>query len=259
MDVELTSSESPSSETREALIERLLKTAEGRAKILASLVEPTRVRIQNLAIPIQAFRLLGDEEEVPEGLVEQVIEASCAPSIQPYSEEEIKSGGPVPGRTGELFIRTMELLSTQLQVAISEKLFQALNERATLVSSASFSKEGMDAVLAAKIFMTARTYADARKVLPWWLEPEDLIEKMRAGLLGKYEGGEIFISRLNPVDTVFGCDELGRVKVKVIPVRLERDVPWETNLEMKVEVRVYWNPAVTPKKWEIAPSLRVSS
>ena len=259
MDVKLTSPESSSNETREDLIERLLKTEGGRAKILVSLVDPTRLRIESLAIPIQAFRLLGDEEEIPEGWVEQMIVASCAPSIQPYSEEEIKSGSPVPGRTGGLFIRTMELLSTQLQVTISERLFQALNEWAALVSSSPFSKEGMDAVLASKIFMAARTYADARKELPLSFDLENYIdEKMRAGRFGKYRGGEIYISRMNPVDTVFGCDELGGVKVKVIPVRLEQEVPWETNLEMKVEVRVYWNPEVNPKKWAVTPELEVA-
>lgn len=258
MDVELTSSEATSHETREVVLENLLKTKEGRARILASLVHPMRLGIENMAIPIQAFRLLGDEEEIPEGWAEQVFEASSAPSIRPYNEEEIKSGGPVPGRTGWMFIRAMELLSTQLQVSISEKLFQALEERATLVSSAPFSKEGMDAVLAEKLFMTARTYADVRKNLPWWLENENSIEKLRLGFLGKYEDGDLYISRMCPPDTVFGCNELGAFRVRVIPVRLERDVPWETNLEMKVELRVYWNPTVMPKKWAIAPNLQIS-
>lgn len=242
----------------ETLLGELLQTSEGRAKILLSMKVPIERQLAYTAMPARAF--YAHKEEV-EGVEPEVVELPMVrleldfthTGVHPLTEEKKW------GNAGSIFSRSIELCKHQFNTTLGEWFFAALEARATALS-ATFSQEGMDAVISDCVFMDARVYAGLRKS-SWFQEHSELEGSaviLRTGRMGSYRDGGIVVTRLLPTDVMYSCENLGHLELDVQPVLLELTDTGAV-LEVKCTARAFWKPGcITVRRWDILPTLSVA-
>ena len=236
-----------SNEVKQQVISEYLKTAVGRAKLAASMIQPLRTRrdysavgrktflVENLpdgALPIYdkdpdvtAF-VVGEEGEnilaiqKPRRVIFPLFEVASNPEI-PLTQ--------IKERRFDLIERAQDLAKAQIQAAEDERVFAILDTIAVsgfdtlpgqtnpdvavlapispAVLADAFAEIERHDLRVARIYMNAIDYADIRKFGRDILDIESQAHLLKTGLQAVLWGAQIITSRLVPVGFVYVCCE----------------------------------------------------
>ncbi len=250
-----------SNETKQQIISEYIKTAAGRAKLAASMIQPLRLRRDYTAVGRKTFLV----EQLPDGalpiydkdpdVAAFVVgeEGENILSIQKprrviFPLFEIASNPEIPltqikERRFDLIERAQDLAKAQIQAAEDERVFAILDSIAasgfdTLgptnadvavvapispsVLADAFAEIERHDLRVARIYMNAVDYADIRKFGRDILDIESQATLLKTGLQATLWGAQIITSRLVPVGFVYICAE--PENFGRIPVRTELTV-----------------------------------
>lgn len=248
--------------TKQKLISRLIKTASGRQRLAASMIQPLRSRrdyasvgrktflVEQLpdgALPIYdkdpdvVAYVVGEEGEniqavqKPRRVIIPLFEIAALPTI-PLSQ--------IKERRFDLIERAQQLGKSQIQAAEDERVFAILDSVATngfdsipgtvnpdvqvvapisqAVLADAFAEIEKHDLRVARIYMNARDYSDIRKFGREILDLESQATLLNTGLQSTLWGAQIIVSRLVPAGFVYLCTE--PEMFGRIPVRTELTV-----------------------------------
>jgi len=251
-----------SNEVKQQVISDYIKTASGRAKLAASMIQPLRTRrdytsvcrktflVENLpdgALPIYdkdpdvTAYVVGEEGEnilaiqKPRRVIFPLFEIASNPEI-PLSQ--------IKERRFDLIERSQDLAKSQIQAAEDERGFAVLDSIAvsgfdTLpgqtnpdvavvapispsVLADAFAEVERHDLRVARIFMNAVDYADVRKFGRDILDIESQATLLKTGLQATLWGAQIITSRLVPAGFVYVCAEAANFGR--FPVRTELSI-----------------------------------
>jgi hypothetical protein len=236
-----------SNETKQAIISEYIKTAAGRAKLAASMIQPLRLRRDYTAVGRKTFLV----EQLPDGALPiydkdpdvtafvvgeegENILAVQKPRRVIFPLFEIASNPEIPltqikERRFDLIERSQDLAKAQIQAAEDERVFAVLDSIAvsgfdTLpgqtnpdvavvapispsVLADAFAEIERHDLRVARIYMNAVDYADIRKFGRDILDIESQATLLKTGLQAVLWGAQIITSRLVPVGFVYVCAE----------------------------------------------------
>lgn len=247
---------------KQALIQKMLQSPSGRAKLAASMTQPLRLRRDYASVGRKTFLV----EQLPDGALPiydkdpdvtayligeegQNIVAVTKPRRVLFPLFEIASNPEIPltqvkERRFDLIERSQDLAKAEIQAAEDSRVFAVLNGIAVNGFDSVAGQTNPDvpviaplngAVLAdafalierhdlrvARVYMNARDYADVRKFGRDILDIESQANLLKTGLQAILWGAQIITSRLVPVGTVYVCCEPEHFGR--IPVRTELTV-----------------------------------
>jgi HK97 family phage major capsid protein len=247
---------------KQRIISEYIKTAAGRAKLAASMVQPLRSRRDYTAVGRKTFLV----EELPDGALPiydkdpdvtayvvgeegENIVAIQKPRRVIFPLFEIASNPEIPltqikERRFDLIERSQDLARAQIQAAEDERVFAVLDSIAvsgfdTLAAQTNpdiavvapispsvladaFAEVERHDLRVARIYMNATDYADIRKFGRDILDIETQATLLKTGLQSTLWGAQIITSRLVPAGYVYVCCE--PENFGRIPVRTELTV-----------------------------------
>lgn len=263
-----------SPELKHQLIGEHIKTAAGRAKLAASMIQPLRTRRDYTSVARKAFLV----EQLPDGAMplydkdanvtafvvgdegENII-AVQKPKRVAFPLFEIASNPEIPltqikERRFDLIERAQDLAKAQIQAAEDTRAFDVIDavcengfdnmgspEYVNAPVEVAIADEGslqpanfIDAFAAvedhdlrvARVFMSAKNFADLRKWGRDVLDIETQATLLKTGLLGTIWGAQVIVSRIVPKNKVFVCAEpefFGRIPVRTEMTVLSADDP----------------------------------
>jgi hypothetical protein len=251
-----------SNELKQQIISEYVKTAAGRAKLAASMVQPLRTRRDYTSVVRKTFLV----EQLPDGAL-PIYDKDADVSAFVVGEEgqnivsiqkprrvifplfEIASNPEIPltqikERRFDLIERSQDLGKAQIQAAEDERGFAVLDSVATSgfdtlagqlnpdiavvapispsVLADAFAEVERHDLRVARIYMNAVDYADIRKFGRDILDIESQATLLKTGLQATLWGAQIITSRLVPAGFVYVCCE--PENFGRIPVRTELTV-----------------------------------
>lgn len=236
-----------SNEVKQKVIGEYIKTAAGRAKLAASMIQPLRERRDYTSVGRKTFLV----EQLPDGALPiydkdpevtafvvgeegENILAIQKPRRVIFPLFEIASNPEIPltqikERRFDLIERSQDLAKVEVQVAEDTRVFQVLDAIATngfdnlpgqtnpdipvvapISASAladAYAEIELHDLRVARVYMNARDYADIRKFGRDILDIESQATLLKTGLQATLWGAQIIVSRLVPVGTVYVCGE----------------------------------------------------
>ena len=235
-----------SNELKQQIISEYIKTAAGRAKLAASMIQPLRLRRDYTAVGRKTFLV----EQLPDGALPiydkdpdvtafvvgeegENILAIQKPRRVIFPLFEIASNPEIPltqikERRFDLIERSQDLAKAQIQAAEDERVFAVLDSIAangfdTLgptnpdvavvapispsVLADAFAEIERHDLRVARIYMNAVDYADIRKFGRDILDIESQATLLKTGLQAVLWGAQIITSRLVPVGFIYICAE----------------------------------------------------
>ena len=233
-------------EVKQQVIAEYLKTAAGRAKLAASMVQPLRLRRDYTSVGRKTFLV----EQLPDGALPiydkdpnvtayvigeegQNILAITKPRRVIFPLFEISSNPEIPltqikERRFDLIERAQDLAKAQIQAEEDTRVFEILDA----VAGAGFDNIGqtnvdvttlapvtpaslIDAFASierhdlrvARIFCNATDYADVRKWGRDVLDIETQATLLKTGLMATAWGAQIIVSRRVPAGVIYVCAE----------------------------------------------------
>jgi len=235
-----------SNELKQKILGDYLKTAAGRAKLAASMVQPLRLRRDYTSVGRKTFLV----EQLPDGALPiydkdpnvsafvvgeegQNILAITKPRRVIFPLFEISSNPEMPltqikERRFDLIERAQDLARAMIQAQEDSNVFAVINAVATSgfdnigVTNAdvaniapltptdladAFSKIEQQDLRVARVFMNARDYSDVRKWGRDIYDPETQAVLLKTGLMGTIWGAQIIVSRIVPVGYVYVTTE----------------------------------------------------
>lgn len=235
-----------SNELKQQVISEYIKTAAGRAKLAASMIQPLRLRRDYTAVGRKTFLV----EALPDGALPiydkdpdvtafvvgeegENILAIQKPRRVIFPLFEIASNPEIPltqikERRFDLIERSQDLAKAQIQAAEDERVFAVLDSIATSgfdtlgptnpdvaviapispsVLADAFAEIERHDLRVARIYMNAVDYADIRKFGRDILDIESQATLLKTGLQAVLWGAQIITSRLVPVGFVYICAE----------------------------------------------------
>jgi hypothetical protein len=236
-----------SNEQKQKVISEYIKTAAGRAKLAASMIQPLRLRRDYTAVgrktfaveslPDAALPIYDKDPEVTAFVVGE--EGENVLAIQKsrrviFSLFEIASNPEIPftqvkERRFDLIERSQDLAKAQIQAAEDERVFAVLDSIAVSgfdnlpgqtnpdiavvapispsVLADAFAEIERHDLRVARIYMNAVDYADIRKFGRDVLDIESQATLLKTGLQATLWGAQIITSRLVPAGYVYACAE----------------------------------------------------
>ena len=232
---------------KQQIIGEYIKTAAGRAKLAASMIQPLRLRRDYTAVGRKTFLV----EQLPDGALPiydkdpevtafvvgeegENILAIQKPRRVIFPLFEVASNPEIPltqikERRFDLIERSQDLAKAQIQAAEDERVFAVLDSIAvsgfdTLpgqtnpdvsvvapispsVLADAFAEIERNDLRVARIYMNATDYADIRKFGRDILDIESQATILKTGLQAVLWGAQIITSRLVPVGFVYVCAE----------------------------------------------------
>lgn len=236
-----------SNEVKQQIISDYIKTAAGRAKLAASMIQPLRLRRDYTAVGRKTFEV----EQLPDGALPiydkdpevtafvvgeegENILAIQKPRRVIFPLFEVASNPEIPltqikERRFDLIERSQDLAKAQIQAAEDERVFAVLDSIAvsgfdTLpgqtnpdiavvapispsVLADAFAEVERHDLRVARIYMNAVDYADIRKFGRDILDIESQATLLKTGLQATLWGAQIITSRLVPAGFVYVCAE----------------------------------------------------
>lgn len=236
-----------SNEVKQRIIGEYIKTAAGRAKLAASMIQPLRTRRDYTSVGRKTFLV----EQLPDGALPiydkdpqvtafvvgeegENILAITKPRRVIFPLFEIASNPEIPltqikERRFDLIERAQDLAKVEIQVAEDERVFQVLDAIAingfdnlpgqtnpdipvvapisASVLADAFAEIEQHDLRVARIFINARDYSDIRKWGRDILDIESQATLLKTGLQATIWGAQVIVSRLVPVGTVYVCAE----------------------------------------------------
>lgn len=232
---------------KQQLIGRFIKTAAGRARLAASMIQPLRSRRDYASVGRKTFLV----EQLPDGAlpiydkdpdVTAYVIGEEGESIQAVQKPrrviiplfEIASLPTIPitqikERRFDLIERAQQLGKSQIQAAEDERVFSILDAVATTgfdsipgsvnpdlqviapisqaVLADAFAEVEKHDLRVARIYMNAKDYSDIRKFGREILDIESQATLLNTGLQATLWGAQIIVSRLVPAGFVYICTE----------------------------------------------------
>lgn len=248
-----------SNEVKQQVISEYIKTAAGRAKLAASMIQPLRLRRDYSAVGRKTFLV----EQLPDGALPiydkdpdvtafvvgeegENILAIQKPRRVIFPLFEIASNPEIPltqikERRFDLIERAQDLAKAQIQAAEDERVFAILDSIAVsgfdtlpgqtnpdvpvvapvspAVLADAFAEVERHDLRVARIYMNAVDYADIRKFGRDILDIESQATLLKTGLQAVLWGAQIITSRLVPTGFAYVCCE--PEQFGRIPVRTE--------------------------------------
>jgi hypothetical protein len=236
-----------SNQVKQQVISQYIRTAAGRAKLAASMIQPLRLRRDYTAVGRKTFEV----EQLPDGALPiydkdpevtafvvgeegENILAIQKPRRVIFPLFEIASNPEIPltqikERRFDLVERSQDLAKAQIQAAEDERVFAVLDSIAvsgfdTLpgqtnpdiavvapispsVLADGFAEVERHDLRVARIYMNAVDYADIRKFGRDILDIESQATLLKTGLQATLWGAQIITSRLVPAGFVYICAE----------------------------------------------------
>jgi HK97 family phage major capsid protein len=236
-----------SNQTKQQVISEYVRTAAGRAKLAASMIQPLRLRRDYTAVGRKTFLV----EQLPDGALPiydkdpevtayvvgeegENIVAVQKPRRVIFPLFEVASNPEIPltqikERRFDLIERSQDLAKAQIQAAEDERVFAVLDSIAvsgfdTLpgqtnadvavvapispsVLADAFAEVERHDLRVARIYMNAVDYADIRKFGRDILDIESQATLLKTGLQATLWGAQIITSRLVPAGFVYVCAE----------------------------------------------------
>jgi len=235
-----------SNEVKREIIGEYLKTAAGRAKLAASMVQPLRLRRDYTSVGRKAFLV----EQLPDGALPiydkdpnvtayvigeegQNILAIQKPRRVIFPLFEIASNPEIPltqvkERRYDLIERAQDLAKAQIQAEEDTRVFEVMDAVATsgfdnigatnpaILATAPLTASDMADAFAsierhdlrvARIFANAADYTDIRKWGRDVLDIETQATLLKTGLMATLWGAQIIVSRRVPAGTMYVCAE----------------------------------------------------
>ncbi len=236
-----------SNQVKQQLISDYIKTAAGRAKLAASMVQPLRLRRDYTAVGRKTFLV----EQLPDGALPiydkdpdvaafvvgeegQNIVSIQKPRRVIFPLFEVASNPEIPltqikERRFDLIERSQDLAKAQIQAAEDERVFAVLDAIAvsgfdTLaggtnpdvavvapispsVLADAFAEVERHDLRVARIYLNAVDYADIRKFGRDILDIESQATLLKTGLQATLWGAQIITSRLVPAGFAYVCAE----------------------------------------------------
>src|SRR5512137_1160232 len=235
-----------SNELKQQIISEYIKTAAGRAKIAASMIQPLRLRRDYTAVGRKTFLV----EQLPDGALPiydkdpdvtafvvgeegENILAIQKPRRVIFPLFEIASNPEIPltqikERRFDLIERSQDLAKAQIQAAEDERVFAVLDSIAAngfdtlgptnpdvavvapispAVLADAFAEIERHDLRVARIYMNAVDYADIRKVGRDILDIESQATLWKTGMMATGWNAQFIVSRLVPAGVVYCCCE----------------------------------------------------
>lgn len=232
---------------KEAVINKLLQSPEGKMKLAASMQNPLRERLDYEGVfrraivvdPLPQGALpyydkdinvpaivIGEEGQTPETIVKgkriliPLFELGANPKV-PFTQ--------VKERRYNLIDRAQDKAKQEIQAAEDELGFAALDValaqvdpitgvafNEVIAAAGSLDRDALADAFAevekhdlrvARLFMNARDYSDIRKWGRDQLDPVSQKSLLATGLMAMIWGAEIIVSRIVPIGTVYVCTE----------------------------------------------------
>jgi hypothetical protein len=235
-----------SNELKQQIISEYMKTATGRAKLAASMVQPLRLRRDYTSVGRKTFLV----EQLPDGALPiydkdpnvtafivgeegQNILAIQKPRRVIFPLFEIASNPEIPltqvkERRFDLIERAQDLAKAQIQAEEDTRVFEVLdavaangfdNIGATNADvpavapltpadlADAFARVERNDLRVARVFANALDYSDIRKWGRDVLDIEAQAALLRTGLMGTVWGAQIIVSRRVPTGYIYVCTE----------------------------------------------------
>jgi len=230
---------------KQKIISEYIKTAAGRAKLAASMIQPLRTRRDYTSVGRKTFLV----EQLPDGALPiydkdpdvtayvvgeegENILAIQKPRRVIFPLFEIASNPEIPltqikERRFDLIERAQDLAKAQIQAAEDERVFAVLDSIAvsgfdnmsgqtnpdqqvvapinSSVLADAFAEIERHDLRVARIYMNARDYGDIRKFGREILDIESQATLLKTGLMATLWGAQIIVSRLVPPGYVYVC------------------------------------------------------
>jgi HK97 family phage major capsid protein len=250
-------------QTRQELISKHIRTAAGRQRIAASMIQPLRRRRDYTSVVRKAYYV----ETLPDGALPiydkdpnvtayvvgeegENIVAVSKPKRVMFPLFEIASNPEIPltevkQRRFDLIQRSVDLGKAEIQAEEDRKGFATMdalaadptnpnppipvtgNLTANALADAFANIERTD-IRVATVFLNAKDYADLRKWDRDTLDIETQAVLLKTGLMATLWGAKLIISRIVPEGTVYCCGEaefFGRIPVRTELTVLSADDP----------------------------------
>ena len=247
---------------KQRIIGEYIKTASGRSKLAASMIQPLRTRRDYTSVGRKTFLV----EQLPDGAL-PIYDKDPDVTAYVVGEEgenilaiqksrrvifplfEIASNPEIPlsqirERRFDLIERAQDLAKAQIQAAEDERVFSVLDAIAvngfdslsgqtnpdvqvvapinSSVLADAFAEIERHDLRVARIYMNARDYGDIRKFGREILDIEAQATLLKSGLMATLWGAQIIVSRLVPAGFVYVCCD--PEMFGRIPVRTELSV-----------------------------------
>jgi hypothetical protein len=250
-----------SNQQKQQILGEMLKTAAGRSKIAASMIQPLRQRRDYSAVGRKAFLV----EQLPDGALpiydrdpnvaafiigeegENIVRVT-RPERVLFPLFEIASNPVIPltqikERRFDLIERSLDLAKAEIQAQEDTRVFQVMEAASNaginpVISVAapitpSVLADGFAAIeekdlRVARMFFNARDYTDVRKFGRDIYDIETQAAVYKTGLNPNIWGAQVIVSRIVPSGTVYICTEpefLGRMPVRTELTILSADDP----------------------------------
>lgn len=250
-------------QTKYEIISQHVRTAAGRQRLAASMIQPLRRRRDYTAVGRKAFYV----EDLPDGALPiydkdptvtayvigeegENIVAVAKPKRVLFPLFEIASNPEIPltqikERRYDLIERSVDLGKSEIQAEEDRKVFAVMdalaadptnpnpaiavtgNLTANALADAFAAIERSD-IRVATVFLNAKDYADLRKWDRDTLDIERQAVLLKTGLMATLWGAKLIVSRIVPEGTVYCCGEaefFGRMPVRTELTVLSADDP----------------------------------
>ncbi len=250
-------------EEKYAILSKHIKTAAGRQKIAASMIQPLRKRRDYQSVGRRAFYV----EQLPDGAL-PIYDKDADVAAYVIGEEgdniisvvkpkrvmfplfEIAANPEIPlteikARRFDLIERSVDLGSAEIMAEEDRKIFatmdavcddpsapnQDINITGNLTAAAladGFAAIERSDIRVATIFCNARDYSDLRKWDRDVLDPDSQAQLLKTGIRSGIWNATIITSRMVPEGTVYICGEpefFGRMPVRTDLTILSADTP----------------------------------
>ena len=250
-------------QTKQEIISKYIRTAAGRQRLAASMIQPLRRRRDYMSVGRKAFYV----ESLPDGALPvydkdpnvtayvvgeegQNIIAVAKPKRVLFPLFEITSNPEIQlteikQRRYDLIERSVDLAKSEIQAEEDRKVFAVMdalsadptnpnpaipvtgNLTANALADAFASIERTD-IRVATVFLNAKDYADLRKWDRDTLDIEAQAVLLKTGLMATLWGAKLIVSRIVPEGTVYVCGEpefFGRIPVRTELTVLSADDP----------------------------------
>jgi len=249
--------------TKQEIISRFIKTASGRQRLAASMIQPLRRRRDYTSVGRKAFYV----EQLPDGALpiydkdpnitayvvgeegENIVAVAkpkrvLFPLFEVASNPEIQLT-EIKNRRFDLIERSVDLGKSEIQAEEDRKVFAVMdalaadatnpnpdiavvgNLTANALADAYANVERTD-VRVANVFLNAKDYADLRKWDRDTLDIETQATLLKTGLMATLWGAKLIVSRVVSEGTVYVCGEpefFGRIPVRTELTVLSADDP----------------------------------
>ena len=254
---------SMSIEKKYEILSQHVKTAAGRQRIAASMIQPLRKRRDYTSVGRRAFYV----EQLPDGAL-PIYDKDVDVAAYVIGEEgdniisvvkpkrvmfplfEISANPEIPlteikARRFDLIERSVDLGSAEIMAEEDRKIFaimdavcddptspnQDINITGNLTSAAladGFAAIERNDIRVATIFCNAKDYSDLRKWDRDVLDPDSQAQLLKTGIRSGVWGAQLITSRVVPEGTVYICGEpefFGRMPVRTDLTILSADTP----------------------------------